>query len=68
VLGHFEVPAPVPVLMMCGEGGRIPYTRRLLRIADAYGVNLADLPLFSTSYNQNLWIAHLSGGAAYLPR
>jgi hypothetical protein len=20
------------------------------------------------SYNQNLWIAHLSGGAAYLPR
>jgi hypothetical protein len=21
-----------------------------------------------TSYNQNLWIAHLSGGAAYLPR
>jgi hypothetical protein len=49
VLGHFEVPSPVPVLMMCGEGGRIPYTRRLLRIADAYGVNLADLPLFSTT-------------------
>jgi hypothetical protein len=49
VLGQFAVPKAVPVLMMCGEGGQIPYTRRLLRIADAYGVNLADLPLFSTT-------------------
>ena len=25
-------------------------------------------PKDALSYNQNLWIAHLSGGAAYLPR
>jgi hypothetical protein len=34
--------------MYCGEGGERPYTRRLQRIAAAYGVNLADLPLFTT--------------------
>jgi hypothetical protein len=45
VLGHFEVPEPVTVLMFVGEGGRSPYTRRLERIAAVYGANLADLPL-----------------------
>ncbi|MGA2307692.1 MAG: AAA family ATPase [Acidimicrobiales bacterium] len=48
ILGQFQVPTPIPTLMMVGEGGRLPYTRRLERIARAYGVNLADLPLFST--------------------
>jgi hypothetical protein len=48
ILGQFVVPEPVPVLMMCGEGGRLPYTRRLLRIAEAYGLDLADLPLYTT--------------------
>ncbi|MFZ2057017.1 MAG: AAA family ATPase [Acidimicrobiales bacterium] len=48
VLGHFEVPEAVAVLMFVGEGGRLPYTRRLKRIAAAYGVNLADLPLFTS--------------------
>jgi hypothetical protein len=48
VLGQFEVPEAVPVLMFVGEGGRLPYTRRLKRIAAAYGVNLADLPLFTS--------------------
>jgi hypothetical protein len=48
VLGHFEVPEAVPVLMFVGEGGRLPYTRRLKRIAAAYGVSLADLPLFTS--------------------
>jgi len=48
VLGQFEVPQPVPVLMFVGEGGRLPYTRRLERIAAAYGVNLADLPLLTS--------------------
>lgn len=48
VLGQFEVPQPVPVLMFVGEGGRLPYTRRLERIAAAYGVNLADVPLLTS--------------------
>jgi hypothetical protein len=48
VLGQFEVPEAVPVLMFVGEGGRLPYTRRLKRIAAAYGVNLADLPLYTS--------------------
>jgi hypothetical protein len=48
VLGQFEVPEPVTVLMFVGEGGRSPYTRRLDRIAAAYGVRLADLPLFTS--------------------
>ena len=48
IFGQFEVPTPIPTLMMVGEGGRLPYTRRLDRIARAYGVRLADLPMFST--------------------
>jgi hypothetical protein len=48
VLGQFEVPEPVTVLMYVGEGGRLPYTRRLERIAAAYGVNLADIPLLTS--------------------
>ena len=48
VLGQFEVPEPVTVLMYVGEGGRSPYTRRLERIAAAYGVKLADLPLLTS--------------------
>jgi RecA-family ATPase len=48
VLGQFEVPEAVPVLMFVGEGGRLPYTRRLKRIAAAYGVSLGDLPLLTS--------------------
>lgn len=48
VLGQFEVPEPVTVLMYVGEGGRLPYTRRLERIAAAYGVDLADIPLLTS--------------------
>jgi hypothetical protein len=45
VFGKFEVPNPHPVIAYVGEGGRKPYRRRLERIAQAIGVNLADLPL-----------------------
>ena len=48
VLGHFAVPRAVPVVMYCGEGGERPYTRRLQRICDAYGVRFTDLDLFTT--------------------
>lgn len=44
LFGRFEVPHPGPVLTFVGEGGRIPFTRRLLRIATAVGVELDNLP------------------------
>jgi AAA domain len=47
--GRWEVPEPGPVLMLVGEGGIRPFRRRLRRIARAYGVDLADIPLYVTS-------------------
>lgn len=48
IFDHFKVNEPAPVVVYVGEGGRLPYTRRLKRIASAMGVNLADVPLFSS--------------------
>jgi len=48
ILGHFKVDEPAPVVAYVGEGGRIPYTRRLERIAAAMDVQLDGLPLFSS--------------------
>jgi hypothetical protein len=45
VLGRFRPPAPRPVLAYVGEGGRIPYIRRLKRVAEAMDVDLAHIPL-----------------------
>lgn len=42
-LGHFAVPTPRPVLYVVGEGGEIPFRRRLARIRDAYGISSGDL-------------------------
>jgi hypothetical protein len=39
---------PAPVLTYVGEGGRIPYTRNMVRIARAMGLRFADLPIFSS--------------------
>ncbi len=46
LFGHFEVDESGPVIAYVGEGGRVPYTRRLERVAAAMGVKLADIPLF----------------------
>lgn len=48
VFDHFVVDDPAPVLAYVGEGGRVPYTRRLERVAAAMGVDLRQLPLFSS--------------------
>lgn len=45
VLDHFGCRKPAHVHIYVGEGGQVPYQRRLQRIAKAYGVNLADLPI-----------------------
>jgi 5S rRNA maturation endonuclease (ribonuclease M5) len=45
MFGQFVPPAPRPVLAYVGEGGRTPYKRRLRRIAEAMGVDLASIPL-----------------------
>ena len=44
----FAVELPGPVLVFNGEGGQVPYQRRFQRIAKAYGVNPADLPIWAT--------------------
>lgn len=44
-LGEFTVPAAQPVLMYLGEGGERPTRRRLQRLAEWMGVDLASLPL-----------------------
>ena len=59
LFGQFGVDQPAPVIVYVGEGGRIPYTRRLTRIADAMGVDLEGLPLY-TSFE-----VHPIGGAAF---
>lgn len=46
ILGQFEVKTPGTVVYYVGEGGRVPMTRRLERVADAVGFELKDLPLF----------------------
>lgn len=46
LFGQFPVDMPGPVVAYVGEGGRIPYTRRLERIAEAMKITLADVPLF----------------------
>lgn len=42
---RFAVESPGPVLKYVGEGGRIPHTRLLSRVAEAMGVTLRDLPI-----------------------
>lgn len=49
VLDHFQVDQAAPVVIYVGEGGRIPYTRRIERIAQAVGIDAAglrDLPIY----------------------
>lgn len=41
--GQFVVPKPGPVTIFVGEGGRIPYTRRMERISAAMGVKFGDI-------------------------
>lgn len=48
LFGQFEVDEAMPVVTYVGEGGRIPYTLRLERVAHAMGVKLRDLPLHSS--------------------
>jgi hypothetical protein len=48
LFGHFAVDEPAPVVAYVGEGGRVPYTRRLERVAASMGVDLRHLPLFSS--------------------
>lgn len=45
VFGHFDVPRARPVVCYVGEGGRPLFQRRLRRVAEAYGVAVANLPL-----------------------
>lgn len=45
VFGQFDVDQPAPVVAYVGEGGRVPYTRRLERVAAAMDVDLRNLPL-----------------------
>lgn len=42
---HFAVPAAAPVIVYVGEGGMIPYTNRLERIARSMGLKFSDLPI-----------------------
>lgn len=46
LFGHFAVDRPAPVVAYIGEGGRVPYTNRIERIARSMGVDLRDVPLF----------------------
>jgi len=45
ILGQFAVPHAMPWLVYSAEGGRVLFTRSTRRIAAAYGVNAADLPI-----------------------
>lgn len=45
IFGHFAVPRPRPVIAYVGEGGRVPFIRRLERIAAAMKINLDDVPM-----------------------
>ncbi len=48
IFGQFHVPKPMPWLVYSAEGGRILFTRSTRRIAAAYGVNMADLPIHAS--------------------
>lgn len=48
LFGQFTVDNPGPVVAYVGEGGRIPYTRRLERIAAAMGIHLPDADFHPT--------------------
>lgn len=48
LFGRFDVDQAGPVVAYVGEGGRVPYTRRLERVAAAAGVDLDNLPLSLT--------------------
>lgn len=48
LFGQFEVPTPGPVIMYAGEGGRIPFARRLERIAKAMGTSMTHVPFFAS--------------------
>ena len=43
ILGEWAVPERRRVLFYVAEGGRIPFTRRLVRLCEAHGVDPADL-------------------------
>jgi AAA domain len=43
ILGHWHVPERRRVLFYVAEGGRVPFTRRLIRLCEAHGVDPADL-------------------------
>lgn len=45
LFGRFGVEQPGPVLIYVGEGGRIPFTRRLMRALDALGIDIRSIPL-----------------------
>lgn len=48
-LGQFPVERQGPVVVFVGEGGRVPWTRRLPRIAKSVGVeHVEDLPIYAT--------------------
>lgn len=48
LFGEFAVDNPGPVCAYIGEGGRIPFTRRLERIADAMGIDAGDADFHPT--------------------
>lgn len=69
ILGEWAVPERRRVLFYVAEGGRIPFTRRLIRLCEAHGVDPADLdgwlcpifdagPLDTTTFRDTLR-AHL---------
>ena len=43
ILGRWYVPDRRRVLIYVAEGGRIPFTRRLIRVCEAHGVDVHDL-------------------------
>lgn len=45
ILDIFTPERAAPVLMYVGEGGRVPITRRLERVAEAMGLDLGSLPI-----------------------
>lgn len=48
LFGQFDIDNPGPVVAYVGEGGRIPFTRRLERIANAMGIHLPDADFHPT--------------------
>ncbi len=43
ILGHWQVPERRRVLFYVAEGGRVPFTRRLVRLAEAHGIDPLEL-------------------------